>query len=240
MNYQNLSQLDRQKKLNSAGHFSTASGLFYLDNVSVEYGDLKALKSVQLTIEKGEILFITGSSGAGKSTLLKILSGDILPHSGRMIGPHQDKNHFVAEVFQDLRLISNLSCLENLNLSYDPNIYRNRSEFNQDLKELAKVLGILDRLDLKISDANGGLGQKIAIMRALLSRPTVLLADEPTSSLDYESTKKIFDVLSVYNIKRGLTVVWASHNREIVKKFSGRIIHLDNGKLIYSGHACFI
>ncbi len=240
MNYQNLSQVDRQKKLNSSGHFSTASGLFYLDNVGVEYGDVKALKSIHLIIEKGEILFITGASGAGKSTLLKILSGDIEPHLGRIVGPHQDKGHFIAEIFQDLRLIPSLSCLENLNLSYDPNIYKNRGEFVQDLNELAKVLGIIDRLNLKIQDANGGLAQKIAIMRALLARPTVLLADEPTSSLDYDSTKKIFDVLNVYNIKRGLTVVWASHNRELVKKFSGRIIHLDNGKLIYSGHACFI
>ena len=78
------------------------------------------------------------------------------------------------------------------------------------------------------------------MIRALLTRPNVLLADEPTSSLDKESSIKMFDVLNYYNVKRQLTVIWASHNRELVKQFPGKIVHLENGKLIYSGHACFI
>lgn len=241
MNFQNLKREDQKKIPSSQGHFNTSSGLFYLDNISVEYhNNFKALKSVHLTIQQGEILFITGASGSGKTTLLKVLAGDIIPSEGRLTGPYQDKNHFIAEVFQDLRLLGRLTCRENLNLSYDPNLYRNKNEFNSDVLELVKVMGISDKMNLKISEANGGLTQKIAIIRALLARPTILLADEPTSSLDFESTKKIFDVINVYNMKRNLTVVWASHNRELVKKFSGRIIHLDNGKLIYSGHACFI
>lgn len=240
MNLQNLKRENQKKIPPSQGHFNSSSGLFYLDNLSVEYNNLKALKSIHLTIQKGEILFVTGASGAGKTTLLKVLSGDIIPTEGRLVGPYQDKNHFIAEVFQDLRLIPRLSCRENLNLSYDPNLYRNKNEFNNDISELVKVMGISDKMNLKISEANGGLSQKVAIIRALLARPTILLADEPTSSLDFESTKKIFDVINVYNMKRNLTVVWASHHRELVKKFSGRIVHLDNGKLIYSGHACFI
>ena len=97
-----------------------------------------------------------------------------------------------------------------------------------------------DRLHLKVNDANGGLKQKVAIIRALLTRPDVLIADEPTSSLDIDNTRRLFDVLNLYNVKRGLTVIWATHNKELIKSFTGRIIHLDNGRLVYSGNACFI
>ena len=112
--------------------------------------------------------------------------------------------------------------------------------FSNNLIELSKILGVHSRLGLKIRDANGGLKQKIAFMRALLSRPDVLLADEPTAALDFENARKMFDILNLYNVKQGLTVVWATHNKELVKNFTGRMVHMDKGRLIYSGHACFI
>lgn len=218
------------------------STLFFLDDVSVQYGDIKALKSVHLNVTKGEVLFITGASGAGKTTLLKVLAGDVEATSGRAIVPSNTNGStvFVSQVFQNLRLLNQATCLDNLLMAYDPNLYRSKAEFLSDMNELAKVLGVYDRLSMTMKDANGGLRQKVAIIRSLLSRPDVFIGDEPTSSLDYESTRKIFDVLNLYNAKRGLTVIWASHNRELVKKFTGRIVHLDNGRLVYSGHACFI
>jgi cell division transport system ATP-binding protein len=223
--------------------YGNSDNVFYLEGVSVSFGNIEALKSVQISIDKKEIVFISGASGAGKTTLLKVLSGEIIPQVGRVkrLGKGGgNKEPFVARVFQDLRLIEDHSCLENLQLSYDSKIYSSRNEFQQDMMELCKILGINDRLNLKIKDANGGLKQKVAIIRALLSRPDVFIADEPTSSLDYENARKLFELLNLYNVKRGLTIIWASHNRELVKKFSGRIIHLDGGKVVYSGHACFI
>jgi ABC-type methionine transport system ATPase subunit len=77
-------------------------------------------------------------------------------------------------------------------------------------------------------------------VRALLGRPYVLLADEPTSALDRDSTLKLYELLTYINQKHQMTIIWASHNRELVKKFNGRIIHLEQGKLIYTGHSCFI
>jgi len=215
--------------------------LFYLDDVSVFYGNNKALKSIQLTINTGEVLFITGSSGAGKSTLLNILGGQLTPDQGRVVLPQMNTPQvFTSMVFQDLKLISHLTCRENLWYAYDQKVYRNKNEFQSELTEYAKLFGMNDHLELKLGLVNGGMKQKVAIVRALLCRPNIFLADEPTSSLDYENSTKFFEVLNYLNVKRNLTVVWATHNRELVKSFSGRIIHLENGRLVYSGHACFI
>lgn len=221
--------------------FAIAKPVYRLENLSVSFGKIGALKSVNLTVESGEFIFITGPSGAGKTTLLRIFAEEIGPSSGRIESIRKsDPSFFVNTVFQDLRLIGRQTCETNLNYSYDPAIYQTRTEFENDKAELCRIFGVDDRLYLKINEANGGLKQKIAIIRSLLGRPNVLLADEPTSSLDSENAKKLFDVLQVYNLKRGMTVIWSTHNRELIKKFNGRILHLDSGKLVYSGHACFM
>lgn len=214
--------------------------VYHLDNITVKYGVYAALQNVNLTINPNEILFITGKSGAGKSTLLNLLAEDLKPSSGKIYGPNLGKSGFVAQVFQDLKLFESQTCEENLWYAYDTSLYKSKNEFYSDMNELIGVLGIKDRMHLKISDANGGLKQKVAMVRALLSRPTVLLADEPTAALDKDSSAKLFDVINFYNVKRKLTVIWASHNRDLVKQFPGKIVHLENGKLVYSGHACFI
>lgn len=234
---QNLNQRNMKNSTTQKGP------IFYCDDVSVQFGDVMALRNVELKIERGEIVFVTGASGAGKTTLLKLLSGIQDPTYGKIIRPNffeGKKNLFISNVFQDLRLMGRYTCEENLMFSYDSSIYSSKAEFMQDMYELARILGVKDRLNLKINDANGGLKQKVAIIRALLSRPDVLIADEPTSSLDNDNTRRLFDVLNLYNAKRGLTVIWATHNKDLIKSFSGRILHLDNGRLVYSGNACFI
>ncbi len=215
--------------------------LFHLDNLSVEYGDLKALKAVQLTIYPGEILFVTGPSGAGKTSLLGVLGGHLEPTSGRAILPHQrSSKHFVSTVFQDLRLLQSKTCEENMWMAYDASIYNSKNDFYRELEDFSRLLQVHDFLGRKIEDCNGGLRQKVAMIRALLSRPTALLADEPTSSLDKENSYRLFEVLNHLNHKKGLTIVWATHNKELIKQFPGKIAHLDKGRLVYSGHACFI
>lgn len=222
----------RHKSLNN-------NQLYHLENLSVNFGATEALKGITMSVTPGEILFITGKSGAGKSTLLNVLAGDIKATGGRVQLP-QSKSIFISQVFQDLKLLENMTCEENLWYSFDSSLYKSRSEFHEDLVELSQVLGVRDHLSKKVSELNGGMKQKVALIRALLSRPNVLLADEPTCSLDKESSIKLFEILNFYNLKRNLTVIWASHNRELVKQFPGKIIHLEKGKLIYSGHACFI
>jgi cell division transport system ATP-binding protein len=217
------------------------SYLFHLDNCSVEYGSIKALKSVQLTIYPGEILFVTGPSGAGKTSLLSVLGGHLAPTGGKAILPQErNSKHFVSTVFQDLRLLQKKSCEENLWLAFDSSIYNSKNEFHREMEDLARLLGIQDTLNRKIEDCNGGMKQKVAMIRALLCKPTAILADEPTASLDKENSYRLFEVLNHFNHKKGLTLVWATHNKELIKQFPGKIAHLDAGRLVYSGHACFI
>lgn len=216
--------------------------LFYLDEVSVSFKAKEtkawALKGIKLSIRPGEIIFLTGPSGAGKTTLLRLLANELSPSSGIVVRPPSEL--FIGIIAQDLQLLPDWSCYDNLKVAYDPLIYRHHQEFYDNLQELAQVFGITDRFHLKIAQANGGLRQKIAIVRALLARPGILLADEPTSALDYENAAKLYDVLHLYNRRYGTTIVWATHNRELVKQFTGRTLHLDRGKLVYTGHACFI
>ncbi len=226
-------QRENRSRINLKDQF-----IYHLDNISLSYGKLKALQRVSLTVNPGDMLFITGKSGAGKTSLLNVLSGHLDPSQGKIYGMAEDR--FIARVFQDLKLLDDLTCEENLWYAYDRSIYKSKTEFIADMHELVSLLGIKDRMHLKVRDANGGLKHKTALIRALLTRPQVLLADEPTASLDKENAHKIFDLLNFYNVKRNLTVVWATHNRELVKNFPGKIVHIENGKLVYSGHACFI
>ena len=211
--------------------------LWHLKDVSVRFGSITALEKIELKIESGEIAFVTGVSGAGKTTLLRVLAGEQHPDTGQML---RKKQIFVSNIFQDLRLLGNESCEKNIFQAYDKSIYNNKNEFNRDMADFVEILGIGNRLHLKIRQANGGLKQKVAFVRAMLTRPDVILADEPTASLDYDNAKKLYDILNVYNMKRNLTVIWASHNKDLVRKFTGRIIHLEKGRLIYSGQSCFI
>ncbi len=240
--YQQINSTNAKNK-NTNGSKPYAGPIFYCEDLSVQFGEIRALKNIQLTIERGEIIFVTGASGAGKSTLLKLLSGHQEPTHGKIIRPNEmsgKKNLYISNVFQDLRLMGKYTCEENLLFAYDSSIYKDKNEFVQDMNELTRILGIRDRLHLKINVANGGLQQKVAIIRSLLTRPDVLVADEPTSSLDTDNARRLFDVFNLYNSKRGLTVVWATHNKELIKSFTGRILHLDNGRLVYSGSACSI
>lgn len=222
---------------NSSNHLRN-NQLYQLNNVDLSYKGVKALNNVTFNIAVGEITFITGKSGAGKTSLLNILSGDLKADKGKVNLP--SKKIFVSQVFQDLKLFNNLTVEENLWYAFDKSIYKSKNEFHKDMMELASVLGITDRLSLKIKDANGGLKQYCAILRALLAKPEVLLADEPTAALDNESSLKLFELLNFYNVKKNLTIIWASHNKDLVRQFPGKIVHLESGKLIYSGHACFI
>ena len=214
--------------------------VFHFEQVSVDFGKVKALRSVQLSVLPKDVLFVTGASGAGKSTLLNLMAGLVEPTSGRIQRLQDDSRFFVASVFQDLRLWQEKTCEQNMWVSYDARLYDSREQFHKEMLELARVLGIYDHLGTKIDQCNGGLKSKVAMVRALLAKPDALLADEPTAALDREASFRLFELLNHYNQRKGLTLVWATHNREMVKQFPGKVAHLDQGRLMYAGQACFI
>jgi len=219
-------------------NFLRGGMLLSLESLSISFGNFQALSRLNLKISKGEILFITGVSGAGKTTLLRCIAGELSPTSGKI--KRLGDGIFTSRVFQDLRLIQELSIWENLRLSFDSLIYKSQKEFKDEVLSLCSFFSIEDRLNEKIMNLNGGLKQLTALIRSLLSKPELILLDEPTSSLDTENALRVFEILEKLNGKNGLTCIWATHNRELIKKFNGNIAYLDKGKLIYSGHACFI
>lgn len=232
-----LFNLPSKKKNIITGVRSTA---FACDSAYVGYKDRIVLKDINFKINEGDFIFLTGESGSGKTTFLKMLSSDLIPTQGKVAGLAYESDFFVANVFQDLRLISELTIEENLNLAYDSKLYKTKQEFFSDLFQLAKIFDFSANLSKKIIDTNRGTKQLVAIVRALLTKPNMILADEPTSSLDLALSHKLFDVLNFYNSKRKLTIVWTSHNRELVKRFNGTKVHLAGGRLQYAGKATLI
>lgn len=209
-----------------------------LENVSLSFGSLKALAAVSLSIHRSDFLFITGPSGAGKTTLLNVLSGDIAPDKGSRTMAKREP--FIARIFQDQRFLEGETVKDNLEISFDPSVYRSVSEFREDCGYLMKSIGLASHSDVKLKDLNGGGRQKVALLRALLCKPDLVLADEPTCAMDKESARKVFDLLNLFHMKRNLGVVWATHNRSLVQTFTGQIVHLDRGRVVHTGKACFI
>ncbi len=198
---------------------------------------IEALKDFDFTLTRGEFVFVTGVSGAGKTTLLQILSKSIKPGLGKIFFA---ANLRVSSVFQDLRLLQKECVLTNLDIAYTKEIHGSRKNFSDERDDLIEVFGLGGRELDKVCFLNGGLRQKLSIARALLSRPDLILADEPSSALDKTNARTVYEVLKLYNSKRGHSVVWATHNRDLVSQFHGRIVHIDRGRALHSGHACFI
>lgn len=213
-----------------------------LDSISISNNTI--LSDINLTVYKKDFLFVTGATGAGKSTLLNIISGDGAHYKMQGDFKLNQKSSgsctFISKVFQDLKVFGEISLLDNLVFSCDQSVYNSDQEFLNDVDNYLKVFGIYDKKHSKLKNTNRGVHQKIAIIRAILSRPDILVADEPTSALDFKSSMKVYDILSHLNLKTGLTVIWATHSRDLIKNLNGKVIHIESGRISYSGKACFI
>ncbi len=199
---------------------------------------------VNLKIPKGDFLYIVGESGSGKSTLLKLILGEERPTRGtvEIFGKkinqisHSDLQNIrqrIGVIFQDLRLVDDLNIRDNVNLSLELLDSKGRKNINQSKRILEDVLTALNLLkiaDKKVRTLSGGERQKVAIARAIVRHPEILIADEPTAGLDRDQSLQIMDIIQKLNL-RGTTVLIATHDREMVRRFRHRSCLLKAGRV---------
>lgn len=201
---------------------------------------ITALDHVSLTIEKGEFTAITGPSGSGKSTLLHIIGGVDVPTSGNVYLDGQDvyaagseklavfRRRQVGLIYQFHNLIPTLNVVENITL---PILMDKRKVNEERLKELLNLLGLEDRKTHLPNQLSGGQQQRVAIGRALMNAPAVMLADEPTGSLDSRNGREIVNLLKLSNKKYGQTLIIVTHDENIALQ-ADRIIGISDGKVV--------
>lgn len=200
-----------------------------------------ALIDISLHIKKGDFVFVTGPSGAGKTTLIKLIFRAEKATRGQIIVkginlakikesriPHHRRN--IGIVFQDFKLLNNRTAYENVVFALEVTGTR-RKEIKRKAWQALKLVGLQNRLDTTPLGLSGGEQQRIAIARAIVNNPTILLADEPTGNLDSEITQDIMELFKNIN-ERGTTVVIATHNKNLAHQYSNKHIVLDKGRRI--------
>ena len=213
-----------------------------LENVSKSYAKGQpALNDVSLHIDKGEFVFIVGNSGSGKSTLIKLLLKELEPTSGTIIVNDQNLGKMkrrkvpkyrrgVGVVFQDFRLLKDRNVYENVAFAQRV-IERPNRVIKKRVPEILTLVGLAEKYKSFPRELSGGEQQRVALDRALVNRPNILLADEPTGNLDPKNSLEIMKLLEEIN-ERGTTVLVVTHNREIVNSFRKRVITMRKGVIV--------
>lgn len=203
-------------------------------------GGRVALDDVSLDIPRGEFVFLTGSSGAGKTTLLKLVFREETPSSGQIVVNGRNVGSLprskvpflrrsIGVVFQDFKLIGRKTVFENV--SFLPRILGLDGEAQRRLAyEALRKVGLAHRLNAFPQELSGGEKQRVAVARALIHEPEILLADEPTGNLDPELSAEILELFLEVQ-RRGTTVVFATHDRELIRRAGRRVLTLDHGRL---------
>lgn len=210
-------------------------------NVSKAYGDIQVLKGISLKIDKGEVVSIVGASGAGKSTLLHIIGLLDRPDGGEVIIDDNNlanmsdkdlssfRNKHIGFVFQFHHLLPEFTALENVCI---PGWIgkRNDNEVKEQAKELLDYLGLKDRFDHKPSQLSGGEQQRVAVARALINHPKVVLADEPSGNLDSDNARELHELFFRLRKEFYQTFVIVTHNEELAK-LADREVTIRDGRL---------
>ena len=215
-----------------------------VENLTKIYGkgttEVVALNNVSFSVEKGEFVAIVGASGSGKSTLLHLIGGVDRPTSGKVYIDGKDiyslnddklaifRRRQVGLVYQFYNLIPILNVEENITLPLDLD---NRKVDNKHLKQLLELLGLENRKTHLPNQLSGGQQQRTSIGRALITNPTIVLADEPTGNLDSKSSDEIVALLKKSNREYKQTIIMITHNMEIAK-CADRIIKIEDGKIV--------
>lgn len=213
-----------------------------IHHVYKQYGnDIVALSDINLVIDRGEFVFIVGASGAGKSTLLKLLLRETKPTRGliKVLGRDTAKlknrevpflRRNIGMVFQDFRLLSDRNVFDNVAFALRV-IGATTREIRRRVPMALEMVKLKDKALKKPDELSGGEQQRVGVARALVNRPAVVIADEPTGNLDPDTSMDIMNLLNEINIM-GTTVIVATHAKELVNHFQKRVIVLEDGCLI--------
>lgn len=200
----------------------------------------KALDGVTLSIEKGEFVAIVGTSGSGKSTLLNMIGGLDLPIFGKVVVDGRNLSTLKEEeltmfrrrkigfIFQNYNLVPVLNVYENIVLPVELDGNKVDKKF---MDKVVRMLGLEDKLNNMPNNLSGGQQQRVAIARALVSKPAIVLADEPTGNLDSKTSSDVLGLLKATSQKFHQTLVMITHNNEIAQ-LAGRIIRIEDGRIV--------
>ena len=212
------------------------------NNIHYSYDNLKVLKGVDLNIEKGEFVSIVGASGAGKTTLLQLLGTLDNMQAGSLIINNKEvnklnqkelakfRNKEIGFVFQFHNLLNEFTALENIFLPAYIN-GTNKKKAEQKGMELLELLGLKDRSEHKPDELSGGEQQRVAVARALINSPSILLADEPSGNLDSKNADELHQLFLKLNKEQGQTIVVITHN-DVLADLADRKLEMKDGKII--------
>src|SRR5664280_1710731 len=211
-------------------------------NVTKTYkGSTVALNDCSIEIDKGEFVFLVGPSGSGKTTFIRLLLREEMPDSGRIWEAGKEIGHLakwripylrrnIGCVFQDFRLLPNKTVFENVAFALEV-IGRPRTTVDSQVPQILDLVGLSDKSKSLPGELSGGEQQRVAVARAFVNRPLILLADEPTGNLDPSNSESIMALLERIN-RTGTTVVMATHDKTLVDRMRRRVVELDRGEMI--------
>lgn len=212
------------------------------DHVTKKFGTTStALEDISLEIKQGEFVFLVGPSGAGKSTLLRLLTRESVPSSGKILVAQKDitqlKNSEIPKyrrkigfIFQDFKLLDDRTVFENVALALEA-LGKEEAEIAKAVEHTLKLVEIWDKRDLFPRQLSGGEAQRTAIARAIVGKPEIVLADEPTGDLDPKTAWSVLQLLNEIN-SWGTTIIMATHNSEIVNTLKRRVVSLKKGAMV--------
>lgn len=215
--------------------------MIYFNNVTKHYNDKdRSITNVNLIINQGEFVSIVGHSGSGKTTLIKLLLNEVKPNSGTVFFENQDIHKLkgsaittyrrrIGVVFQDFRLLPNKTAFENVAFAMEV-AGRSDEDIVTDVPYALELVGLSNKAYDFPHEMSGGEKQRLAIARAIINQPEVIIADEPTGNLDPVATKDVIGILKKIN-DLGTTVILTTHNTDVVNNLGKRVVHLENGRI---------
>lgn len=221
--------------------------MIYFNNVSKDYhlelnkATKRVLDNINLAIEKNEFVILCGKTGSGKTTIMKLISGEEKPTFGEVkvgdlniseIGEKQIRNlrQRIGFVFQDFKLLPYKTVFENVAFALEANNYKD-DFIKKEVFRTLEIVNLEDKADSFPNELSGGEKQRTAIARAIIRKPEIILADEPTGNLDPYNTRDIIKLLLKINLNES-TIILSTHNKDIVNNIQKRVITLDKGKIL--------